>query len=369
MAEISSDVEGLLQHEPQRGWWTARGLVASAVASSALMAVGAVSFLHGSGLRTTNNFLQLQESGCLMQGMFYAQPHKMPGTDRTEEASAEACQQRCANMEGCAHFTFWPDGGCLLTDEGSIPKPLPAKYFATVYGPKDCTLPVDAIDTASGAASSGLQQASVAAGDAADAVHSGLQEVGDAATSGLQQAGDAVSSGLQQASDSLSSEVGDAASNNLQQASDTVSSGLQQMAGFAKLNGQEAQSTWGAGVETAAGEVQSGIQGAVDAAQAAVPALPGINGTICSKYPACVAVGLTEGECCPNTDKVSLSCCSGPALVLEVKIPGPLSECAMYPACVALKIQGACCPTLEGTRLGCCDEGDVKPLEKEAAEE
>lgn len=59
---------GLLQHEPQRGWWTARGLVASAVASSALMAVGAVSFLHGSGLRTTNNFLQLQESGCLMQG-------------------------------------------------------------------------------------------------------------------------------------------------------------------------------------------------------------------------------------------------------------------------------------------------------------
>lgn len=31
--------------------------------------------------------------------------------------------------------------------------------------------------------------------------------------------------------------------------------------------------------------------------------LPGVNGTACSAYPACVAVGM-KGQCCPNTAKV-----------------------------------------------------------------
>ena len=42
--------------------------------------------------------------------------------------------------------------------------------------------------------------------------------------------------------------------------------------------------------------------------QSAVPQLrmlPGVNGTGCSAYPACVAVGMT-GQCCPNSAKVSI---------------------------------------------------------------
>ena len=42
--------------------------------------------------------------------------------NRTVEFSADACQQRCQVVEDCAHFTFWPDGGCLLTGDISYPK-------------------------------------------------------------------------------------------------------------------------------------------------------------------------------------------------------------------------------------------------------
>ena len=45
-----------------------------------------------------------------------------PWWSRTVEFSAEACQQRCQVLDDCAHFTFWPDGGCLLTAEISYPK-------------------------------------------------------------------------------------------------------------------------------------------------------------------------------------------------------------------------------------------------------
>ena len=33
-------------------------------------------------------------------GTYYANPHKMMGTDRSNERSASACQDRCKNMPG-----------------------------------------------------------------------------------------------------------------------------------------------------------------------------------------------------------------------------------------------------------------------------
>ena len=35
-----------------------------------------------------------------------------------------------------------------------------------------------------------------------------------------------------------------------------------------------------------------------------VAAVAGVNGTTCSLYPACVAAGIVEGDCCPNADQV-----------------------------------------------------------------
>ena len=28
-------------------------------------------------------------------------------------------------------------------------------------------------------------------------------------------------------------------------------------------------------------------------------------------YPACIAAGMVEQECCPNTERLMLSCCAG----------------------------------------------------------
>merc|ERR1719291_328259 len=52
---------------------------------------------------------------CFKAGAWY-DPVDMPGQGRTVEASAVLCQQRCASVEGCAHFSFWEDGGCHLQD-------------------------------------------------------------------------------------------------------------------------------------------------------------------------------------------------------------------------------------------------------------
>uniref|UniRef100_A0A7S4LPI6 Apple domain-containing protein n=1 Tax=Oxyrrhis marina TaxID=2969 RepID=A0A7S4LPI6_OXYMA len=43
-------------------------------------------------------------------------PVNMRGQYRTIEKTARACQQRCYTTPGCAHFTFWEDGGCHLQD-------------------------------------------------------------------------------------------------------------------------------------------------------------------------------------------------------------------------------------------------------------
>jgi putative alpha-1,2-mannosidase len=43
-------------------------------------------------------------------------PLNMAGQERTQEHSVDLCQLRCYLVTGCAHFTFWNDGGCHLQD-------------------------------------------------------------------------------------------------------------------------------------------------------------------------------------------------------------------------------------------------------------
>lgn len=92
---------------------------------------------------TARQQLQLDSpdlDGCYKKGMFYSDPIKIPGSARTEEANPAACQARCKATSGCTHFTFWPDGGCMLTGFGSRLKASPAKHSGTVVGPKACAL-------------------------------------------------------------------------------------------------------------------------------------------------------------------------------------------------------------------------------------
>ncbi|CAL1140309.1 unnamed protein product [Cladocopium goreaui] len=274
----SSDLEQLLDApapSPRRSGAWLLGLGVS-------LAVVAVLSVKQGRLGKLGHFVGLQEveESCFEVGMYYANPVKLDATERTVETSAELCQQRCQVMPDCSHFTFWPDGGCLLTGEVSYVKAAPFKFSSTVTGPKFCPGAVQ---------------------DAKDAISAADAEK-DGDVSGLQES--------------------------------VVNSGIQQ-----------AQSSWGA-MDSAKENV----------ANVATEVLAGVNGTSCSLYPACVDVGIKEGNCCPNDDKVSLGCCNGfPKVVEEVKIAAG-SECEKFPACAKMNITGGCCPTPDGIQLGCCSE-------------
>ncbi|CAJ1404910.1 unnamed protein product [Effrenium voratum] len=259
-----SDLEGLLEERPEaapRRWGAARyaalaGLLG--LAALALAKAGSLAKLRGA----TGELLGLESmSDCFKVGMFYTNPHKMMGTERMMEETAVMCQQRCSQVGGCAHFTFWPDGGCLLSGPEATLKATPFQFSEAVTGPPDCRF----VEEPEAVSTWGA----------------------DAALGGVQQAGEKVA------------------------------------------------------------EVKEKV------AEVAPPS-PGVNGTACSAYPACMMMGMNQGDCCPNADKVSLGCCSGfPPPIQQVKmVPG--SECSSFPACVMLNVTGACCPTATGTRLGCC---------------
>ena len=49
-------------------------------------------------------------------------------------------------------------------------------------------------------------------------------------------------------------------------------------------------------------------------------------------YPACVAVGIAQGDCCPNGDHVTLGCCNGFPKVAEDWQHNVVLECS-FKAC------------------------------------
>mmetsp|Transcript_53835 Transcript_53835/g.125531 ORF Transcript_53835/g.125531 Transcript_53835/m.125531 type:complete len:267 (+) Transcript_53835:87-887(+) len=262
MMASESDLEQLLE-SPQRPRSISLRPVAAVVGGLSVIALGLLVHTPSNLRIRVGGFLGLEEeddevsSTCLEMGVYYADPHKMENTERTVEIMAEACQQRCFNTPGCEHFTFWPDGGCLLTDVSSTAKAAPYKYSDTISGPAHC-----------GKLPSGTE---------------------------LPQP--------------LADKDDDVADTD-------------------------------------------------DASGAAVKAtvLPGVNGTTCAAYPACVAVGISQGSCCPNEEQVSLGCCNGfPPPVVELKIAAG-SECSAFPACAEMGMTGACCPAADGMRLSCCDE-------------
>jgi len=59
-------------------------------------------------------------SSCVTASCFTVQqrydPLDMKDQSRSVEPNAAACQLRCRKTPRCAHFSFWPDGGCHLQD-------------------------------------------------------------------------------------------------------------------------------------------------------------------------------------------------------------------------------------------------------------
>jgi len=74
-------------------------------------------------------------STCMRRGIRY-NPADMPFQDRTVEPSPASCQARCSQTVGCAHFTYWPDGGCRLQAEDATE--VMAEDFRVISGPQSC---------------------------------------------------------------------------------------------------------------------------------------------------------------------------------------------------------------------------------------
>ena len=75
--------------------------------------------------------------GCFQSNAYWREKNNaitMRGTHRTKEASPEACQAACAKVPGCGHFSFWSDGGCLLTSTEAHAVP----HGGVVSGGPDC---------------------------------------------------------------------------------------------------------------------------------------------------------------------------------------------------------------------------------------
>jgi len=70
-------------------------------------------------------------------------PLDMPGSERSNERDALACQARCARTKGCSHFSYWHfygvDGGCHLQDDTAFEtKDRPG---TAISGPSSCGKP------------------------------------------------------------------------------------------------------------------------------------------------------------------------------------------------------------------------------------
>jgi hypothetical protein len=78
-----------------------------------------------------------EPDGCYQQGTYYVEENGHPtmeGTQRTKVGDVAACQALCASTAGCAHFSFWKDGGCLLTSQYAVSK----QSASATAGPSSC---------------------------------------------------------------------------------------------------------------------------------------------------------------------------------------------------------------------------------------
>ncbi|CAE7026899.1 unnamed protein product [Symbiodinium natans] len=67
----------------------------------------------------------------------YFDPLDMHRVGRTVESSSTACQDRCNSVAGCAHWSYWPNGGCHLQD--SLATPTTRNNQGVVAGPPTCS--------------------------------------------------------------------------------------------------------------------------------------------------------------------------------------------------------------------------------------
>eukprot|EP00931_Biecheleriopsis_adriatica_P068027 TRINITY_DN42070_c0_g1_i1.p1 TRINITY_DN42070_c0_g1~~TRINITY_DN42070_c0_g1_i1.p1 ORF type:complete len:477 (+),score=95.75 TRINITY_DN42070_c0_g1_i1:60-1490(+) len=118
---------------------TSAGLVGGGLLL-ALFATGRSAALRGAA----RDILAEYDETCLHMGKYYDNGDD-PLLSRTVQASPSNCLQHCKEMMGCAFFSFWPDGGCILQNSSAGLFIGPEKHNGVISGPVTCG---DNMDTA-----------------------------------------------------------------------------------------------------------------------------------------------------------------------------------------------------------------------------
>ena len=96
-----SDLEELLEEKPVERTWGFPKRVAVVLGAVGLVALALFSVGRAGGLRRTRgHYVGLEEVSCFEVGMYYTEPVKLSGSERTVELTADLCQQRCQVVEG-----------------------------------------------------------------------------------------------------------------------------------------------------------------------------------------------------------------------------------------------------------------------------
>lgn len=260
--------------QPLRRRWrllvTSLALISAAVLALHKQVQGEVDL--GQLLGLVKRKLVLEPETCWVPGVFYGDPAKIPDTEPTQENSAEICQEKCKRQYGCLHFTYWPDGGCYLTSSLSKLQAAGLGFSNTVSGPRSCddlSHYVEEFITGSVF----CDQHSMFAGP----------------TTGQQE--------CQQRCDNHKKcgwysywHSGGQNWCRLTQHCQTVSAEFNNnVSVYKRIHGKLQE---------------GGLKGTIARRKI------GVNGRTCDAYPACRAVNLTEGNCCPNNNRIHLHCCN-----------------------------------------------------------
>ena len=213
------------------------------------------------------------EDDCWFSGVYYTKPSMMPQTNATFEKDIKACQARCQLQMGCLHFTYWPDQSCYLTSSMSKLEAAGLGYSPVRSGPSDCDvlrhyhreflsgsvycdeLPLFAGETA------GQDECEQRCDNRTDCLWYSYWKSDD-----------------------------ERHWCRLTEHCQTLSAEFDYKVFVYKKKNPQMQ--------------EAGLRGAI------APKNLGVHGRQCSAYPACAAVNLTMGNCCPNNNRLSLSCCN-----------------------------------------------------------
>jgi len=99
---------------------------------------------------------------CIRTNFYYKELSgkvEMAGTGRTQESDWGSCQARCFKHPGCYRFSFWHDGGCLLTGYGATPM----FHHGVTSGPRVCPGSSESASPSEGGTSAAPDSAWIAA--------------------------------------------------------------------------------------------------------------------------------------------------------------------------------------------------------------